>query len=438
MVYARTSTGTGPAGPDDTLETRARAETGASLSPLIATSTRLRGDLSTIFDVAASHGTLYDRQNLGVTRSRVVLGPPGRAEFAVPHPARTPVINLAANSYLGIADDPRVAAGVIRALEQHGTHTGGSRLLCGTAQIHYELERRLARFMGSPGIVTYSSGYVTNVSVISALFGPGDLIVLDRHAHRSLYDGARLSKATLKRFAHNDVGHLDVVLNRTSHVGRRLVVVDGVYSMEGDVAPLPDLIEVTRRHGAFLLVDDAHAIGVLGAHGQGICEHFGIDQAGVDLHVGTLSKAIPSVGGFVATTADVAMLLRYTTHGTIFSAPLTPLDAAAAIAAIDIMEAEPERIGTVRANAALFRDALRERGVEPLGSHSAIVPILIGDRTRTLDVAEELLRRGIFLNPVIHPGIRRGAERLRCFVGATHSGADLIYAAQAIGEVLGG
>ncbi len=407
-----------------------------SLSRVVGSSTRLSAMLHWIVQIGRAHGALFDRQNLGLATRRVVLGPPARFRLNQVDVPRVEVLNLAANSYLGMADEPRILAAAVSGLKQYGVHMGGSRLLSGTAEVHWKLEQRLAQFFRAPSVVTYSSGYVTNVSVISALFGPDDLVLLDRNAHRSIYDGAVLSRATIRRFRHNDLSHLERILEGTVHFRRRLVAVDGVYSMEGHIAPVPDLIRLVHRHRAFLLVDDAHAIGVLGSHGRGTFEHFNMDPCSIDIRVGTLSKAIPAVGGFAATSADVGVLLRYMSHGALFSAPLTPPDAAAALAAVAIMEAEPERIRRLQNNAAFFRGELARRGLNTMGSQTAIVPVWIGDRQATLEAAATLLDRGIFVNPVISPGVRRGSERLRCFVMASHTLTDLHSAALAIAEVV--
>ena len=240
------------------------------LPRLIVSSPSLQKRFASLYAIgSSSFGPLFDRQNLGAAGARIVLGPPGRREFSEVAECRASVVNLATSGYLGLAGDARIQRAAIAAIERFGTHTGGCRLLSGTTTIHFELEERLARFFHAPSVVTYSSGYATNLSVISALFGPGDLIILDRHAHRSLYDGALLSRAAIQRFAHNDLDHLEHVLRRTASVARRLVAVDAVYSMSGDIVPLPELIDVVERHDAFLLVDEAHALGVLGETGRG-------------------------------------------------------------------------------------------------------------------------------------------------------------------------
>ena len=404
---------------------------------LVKSSPRLLATVTNLVTLGASpFGGIYDRQNLGVIGDRAVLGPPGRAEFSDVVDQQLSVINLAAYGYLGLGNDPRVKAASIAAIENHGTHAGGTRVLCGTTRVHWDFEQRLAGFVRAPRAVTYSSGYATNVSVISALFGPGDLIILDRNAHRSLYDGAVLSRAAVRRFAHNDLGHLEQILERTSSVRRRLVVVETVYSMEGHITPLPRLVEVVRRHGAYLLADEAHAFGVLGATGRGATEHFGIDPASIDIRIGTLSKALSAVGGFAAVDPSIAMVLRYGSHASIHSAAMTPADVGAALAAVKILEQEPERVSRLQDNAAFFRAALARRSLDTFGSETAVIPIRVGERIRTLAAAAALLDRGIFVNAVIPPGVHPGTERLRCFVTVGHSEDDLEYSAASIGEGL--
>jgi glycine C-acetyltransferase len=387
---------------------------------------------------ASSFGALYERQNLGPIGDRVTLGPPGRLEFNVVSNVELPVVNLATHGCLALGNDLRVRRGALSALEKYGTHTGGTRALSGTTRLHCDLEERLANFVGAERVVTYSSAYAAAVSVMSTLFGPGDLIILDRYAHRSLYDGAMLSRARIRRFVHNDLDHLDHILRTTRSVSRRLVVVDSVYSMEGDLAPLPALTELARRHGAFLLADEAHALGLVGPTGRGAAEHFGIDPESIDIRIGSLSKAIPASGGFAAVDASIAILLRYVSQGRAFSAAMTPPDAGAALAAIQILEQEPERIQHVQRNAAVFRSALARCNLDTFGSETAIVPVRVGDRMRTLAAASALLDRGVYVNPIIAPGVHSGSERLRCLVSTAHSEEDLEYAAAAIGDVTKG
>jgi glycine C-acetyltransferase len=346
------------------------------------------------------------------------------------------VINLATYGYLGLGADPRVKRAASEAIEKYGTHTGGPRLLSGTAPVHCDLEASLAEFLSAESVVTYSSGYGANVSVIPALFGAGDLVVLDRNAHRSLYDGAMLSRATVKRFAHNDLGHLERLLRRTADVPRRLVAVDAVYSMEGHLAPIRELVDLVHQHGVFLLADEAHSIGVMGKTGRGICEHFDIDPRTIDIRIGTLSKAIPSVGGFAAVPTSVGAILRYSSHARVFSAAMTPADAAAALAGVEILTGQPERVVRLQRNAAFFRARLGEHGLDTFGSQSAVVPVRVGNRLATLDTAHALLERGVYVNAILSPGVPAGSERLRCFVTSAHDPSDLLVAADTIADVV--
>jgi 8-amino-7-oxononanoate synthase len=409
------------------------------MSAIVSSARRLTTKLDALFALGSSaHGALFDRQNMGAPNSRIVIGPPGRSEFNQVAESTQEVINLATYSYLGLGGDARVKRAAVDAIQRYGSHTGGPRLLSGTAGVHCELEARLAQFLGVESVVTFSSGYGTNVSVIPALFGPGDVVLLDRNAHRSLYDGARLSGATIKRFAHNDLANLERLLQRTSGMARRLIAVDAVYSMEGHLAPIPQLIGLARRHDAFLLADEAHSIGVLGRTGRGVVEHFGVDPNAIDIRIGTMSKAIPSVGGFAATQSSVGALLRYSAHARVFSAAMTPADAGAALAGVEILDSEPERVQRLQENAALFRSLLLREDLHIFDSETAVVPVRVGNRLATLESARALLDRGVYVNPILAPGVAPGSERLRCFVTSSHSQSDLRYAAQCIGEVVRG
>jgi len=404
---------------------------------LIDSSPTLHARVAGILALGASpHSSLFDRPSMTAPSDRVTLGTPARREFSTGFQQSVAVVNLATSGYLGLGNDPRVRAAAHAALDRFGTHTGGCRLLSGTTDLHFELEERLARFLGAEAVVTFSSGYVTNVSVVPALFGPGDLVILDRSAHRSLYDGAILSRATIRRFGHNNLDHLERILRKTSHVRRRLIAVDAVYSMEGTIAPIPDLIGLARRHGAFLLVDEAHAIGVLGDHGRGIASHFDISPDAIDIRIGTMSKALAAGGGFAAVRADISIALRYGSAGRVFSAAMTPADTAAALAAVEIVEREPHHVERLRKNAQRFRSALVAHGLDVLGSEAAIIPIAVNDQVTTLEAASRLLDLGFFVNPVVAPGVPAGTERLRCLVSALHQTSDLDAAADAIASSL--
>ncbi len=406
---------------------------------IVSSSPALSARLDNLGTLGASiHSGLFDRPSLTAASSHVTLGVPARREFNAGFEPSAGVVNLATSGYLGFGNDTRVKAAAHAALDRFGTHTGGCRLLSGTTDLHFELEERLAHFLNAEAVVTYSSGYVTNVSVIPALFGPGDLVILDRHAHRSLYDGAILSRATLRRFAHNNLDHLERILRRTSSVRRRLIAVDGVYSMEGTIAPVPELVRLAQGYGAFLLVDEAHAIGVLGENGRGIVSHFRLPADAIDIRIGTMSKALAASGGFAAVRSEVSALLRYGSAGRVFSAGMTPADTAAALASVEIVQQEPHHVDRLRRNVRRLRTGLAARGIEVLGDQTAIVPVPVNDQLRTLEAASTLLRLGFFVNPVIAPGVPVGTERLRCLVSALHDPSDLDAAADAIAESLNG
>ncbi|MCF1600310.1 aminotransferase class I/II-fold pyridoxal phosphate-dependent enzyme, partial [Streptomyces muensis] len=333
------------------------------------------------------------------------------------------LISFSGFNYLGLASDPRVTEAVEAAVAQCGTSASASRLLSGSRPLHLQLERELADTLGTEDAITLTSGHATNVTVIGHLVGPEDLIVHDSLAHDSILQGCRLSGATRRPFPHNDAAALDALLTRVRHQYRRvLVVVEGVYSMDGDIADLPALIDVKRRHGALLMVDEAHSIGVIGANGGGIGEYHDVDRRAVDLWGGTLSKALAGCGGYVGAGRSVVEYLRYTAPGFVYSAGMTPANAAASLAALRVMRAEPQRLTRLRENSALFADLARRAGVDIGASHdSPIVPCIVGDSARTLRLAEALFRQGISVNPILYPAVPEELTRLRFFVTCEHT-----------------
>ncbi|WP_051795389.1 type I polyketide synthase [Streptomyces sp. NRRL S-87] len=337
------------------------------------------------------------------------------------------LLSFAGYNYLGLATHPQVSAAAQEAVGRYGTSVSASRLLSGSRPPHGELEAALADLLGRPAALTLANGHATNVTLIGHLVGPGDLVVHDALAHDSILQGCRLSGATRRPFPHNDAAALDALLAQVRHQYRRvLVVIEGVYSMDGDIADLPALVEVKRRHGALLMVDEAHSIGVIGATGRGIGEHFGTDRSDVDLWSGTLSKALASCGGYVAAARPVVEYLRYTLPGFVYSAGMTPADTAATLTAVRLLRAEPERVTRLSENAALFARLAREAGVDTGDSHgTAIVPCIVGDSVRTLRLAEALFRQGISVNPILHPAVPEELARLRFFVTRDHT-ADQI------------
>lgn len=333
---------------------------------------------------------------------------------------------LASGDYLGLAADARVMAGAARALAAFGAGCGGSRLTTGTLPPHGRLEQALAAFGGSEAALLFSSGYAANVGLLPALCGKGDVIFSDALNHASIIDGCRLSGAAVVVYAHNDMADLDKLARR--HAGRRrLVVSDAVFSMDGDVADLPGLLEVAARHGLLTVLDEAHALGVMGRTGRGIVEHFGL-AAGPDIFTGSLSKALGADGGYVRGPARLLEYLRHGGRSFVFSTALSPAPVGAALAALDILRDEPRRVARLRDNAAFFRARLREHGLEAPGE-SAIVPLLAGDERVAVAAARLLREAGILISAIRYPTVARGAARLRAALRADHGRADLAFAA---------
>ncbi len=329
------------------------------------------------------------------------------------------VVMLGSNNYLGLTTDPRVKAAAIEALERYGTSVTGSRFLNGTLELHLELERRLAKFVGMEAALVFSTGYQTNVGTITAILGKGDYAILDKEAHACIVDGVMMSRGEMKRFKHNDVEDLERVLRSLpSNVGK-LVIVDGVYSMGGDVCPLPEVLEVCRRYGARLMVDDAHGIGTMG-QGRGTAFHFGLSDQ-VDLVMGTFSKSFASIGGFIAGSADVIHYIQHHARSLIFSAALPASNAAAVLAALDIIETEPQHVQRVWENANYMRAGLRELGYNTASSTTPIIPVIIGEQYLTGITWAALIEQGVYTNPVVPPATPPNASLLRTSYMATHT-----------------
>ncbi len=336
---------------------------------------------------------------------------------------------LASNDYLGLAKDPRVMEAAAEATRRFGAGTGGARLTTGTQPLHAKLEERLAAFFGSDAAVAYATGYMANVGAISALAGKGDVILSDELNHASIIDGCRLSGADVVVYRHCDMDDLAGKLSLCGGCRRRLVVSDGVFSMDGDIVPLPRLLDLCSQYDAFSLIDDAHAVGVLGATGRGTAEHFGCPRA--DLTVGTLSKALGSEGGFVCTSKKLADCLVNRSRAYIFSTSPAPASVGAAIEALRILEAEPDRVEKLRAKTACFAAELRNRAIAA-ETQTAIVPVAIGDERKAVSVAARLLERGFLIPAIRYPTVPRGKARLRVAISAAHDSATLAAAAEAI------
>ena len=334
-------------------------------------------------------------------------------------------IMFGSNNYLGLANDPRMKQAAIDAVKKFGTGTAGSRFLNGNTALHMELERKLAVFKGREAALIYATGYQMNLGVISALIGKGDFAIIDKLDHASILDGCRLSQGELRRFKHNNPADLDRVLKEIGPRHGKLVIVDGVFSMEGDICPLPEIIKVVRRHGARLMVDDAHASGVLGKRGHGTSEHFGLGPKDVDIIVGTCSKAFASVGGFAAGNENIIHYLRHVSRSMIFSAALPPASVAAISMAIDIIDAEPQRIKKLWDNAKYLMKCFKEMGLDTSETQTPIIPVVIGNDKKTFILWRMLYDNGLFTNPVVSPAVPPKRALIRVVATATHTRAQL-------------
>lgn len=333
------------------------------------------------------------------------------------------LIMCGSNNYLGLTTDRRVRQAALDAIERYGTSCTGSRFLNGTLEMHEELERELALFVGKEAALVFSTGMQANLGAISSLAGRGDVIIMDKEDHASIVDGARLSFGETRRFGHNDMAELETCLARSGNDKGKLVVVDGLFSMEGDIAPLPEIVPLCKQYGARLMVDDAHAIGVLGG-GRGTAAHFGLTEE-VDLIMSTFSKSFASLGGFIAGDEPVIHYIKHHGRSIIFSASIPPANAAAALAALQVMRDEPERIQQVNDNGAYMRKELRSLGFDTGNSVTPIIPIIIGDQVRTIMTWRMLFDAGVFVNPVLAPAVQPGRELLRTSYMATHTREQL-------------
>ena len=325
-------------------------------------------------------------------------------------------------SYLGLIGDERITSAVHEAVDRYGTSTGGVRLLTGTLALHHELEHELADFMGVEAAAVFSSGYDANVAAITSLFKPGDYAILDQYAHHSIQDGCRMAGVDVRPFRHNDMGDLERRLRQARHRRKKriLVAVDGVFSMDGDQAPLADIIALKEKYGAFLLLDEAHALGATGATGRGTCEAQDVDPAGIDILTGSLSKGIPSSGGFVAGSQALKIYVQHGSAPYIFSAALTPANAAAALAGIRVVQEDPSIMRRLRENTARLQQGVAARGFEIGSCQSPVVPLLLGDEWRAYAWARGMLDDGVFVSAVVYPAVAPGMARLRLCATAAH------------------
>jgi len=340
------------------------------------------------------------------------------------------VINLASNNYLGLCNHPKLEEAAIRAIQEHGVGSGAVRTIAGTMRIHMELEEKIARFKNVEACVVFQSGFTANAGTVSSILGKEDFILSDELNHASIIDGARLSRAKIKVFRHKDVGHCEELLKEVENEpGRKLIITDGVFSMDGDIGPVGELAALAEKYGAIMMVDDAHASGVLGRNGRGSVDHF--DAHGkVDVQVGTLSKAIGALGGYVCGSRDLIDFLYHRARPFLFSTSHPPSVAATCIAAFDILESEPERIERLWANTRYFKQQLESAGFDIGGrttpaSETPIIPIILGDGRRTMDFSRELFSQGLMATGIAFPTVPEGKARVRCIMTSEHTQAQI-------------
>ncbi|HJR81613.1 MAG TPA: aminotransferase class I/II-fold pyridoxal phosphate-dependent enzyme [Anaerolineales bacterium] len=339
----------------------------------------------------------------------------------------------ASYSYLGLVNHPRINEAARKALDQFGTGTHGVRSLAGTLTIHTELEETIANFKHAEAAITYSSGYATNLSVVSTLMGRGDYVFSDRLNHASIVDGCLMSGAEFRRFRHNDMAHLEGLLKNAPSDVAKLVIADSVFSMDGDIIDLPKMVELCKKYHAWLMIDEAHSVGVLGEKGTGIEEHFNM-YGGIDIKMGTLSKTIPSVGGYIAASKDIITYLRHASRAYIFSAALPPAQAAAANEAFKVILDEPWRVERLNQNTKQFIGGLKSMGFDTMLTETAIVPVLCGDDETAFAMTREAQYNDVFVLPVVSPAVPEGLARLRATVTAAHDPSEIERAMDVLGE----
>ncbi len=338
----------------------------------------------------------------------------------------------ASYSYLGLVNHPRINEAAKKAVDQWGTGTNGVRTLAGTLTLHNELEETIANFKHTESAITYTSGYVTNLTVISTLIGRGDYVFSDKINHASIVDGCLMSGAEFRRFRHNDMEHLEGLLKNAPLDVAKLVIADSVFSMDGDIIDLPKVVELSKKYNAWLMIDEAHSVGVLGKKGTGIEEHFGLGDV-IDIKMGTLSKTIPSVGGYVAGKKDMIDYLRHGSRAYIFSAALPPAQAGAANEAFKVILDEPWRIDRLNENTKQFIGGLKGMGFDTLLTETAIVPVLCGTDERAFELTKQCQENDVFVLPVVSPAVQEGMARLRATVTAAHEPSEIERAMDVIG-----
>ncbi len=349
------------------------------------------------------------------------------------------VLMLGSNSYLGLTNDPRIKEATEAAVRKYGSGCAGSRFLNGTLDLHIQLEAELAKLMKKEAVLLYSTGFQVNLGVASTIVGKDEYILADKANHASLVEGCRLSLGKTLRFGHNDMAALGRRLAQLPHEAGKLIIVDGVFSMEGDIIKLPELVRLAKQHNAAVMVDDAHSIGVLGQHGSGTASHFGLEDD-VQLIMGTFSKSLASLGGFIAGDAATIDYLKHNSRTLVFSASMSPPNTAAVLAALRIMIAEPERIAQLWKNTERMKRGLLALGFHLGASETPILPVYVHDMLKTFQFCKRLQDEGVFVNPVVAPGVPPGEELLRVSLMATHTDAQIDRALekfQQVGKELG-
>jgi 8-amino-7-oxononanoate synthase len=344
------------------------------------------------------------------------------------------VLMFGSNSYLGLTNHPKIKEAAKKAIDKYGTGCAGSRFLNGTLDIHLELENRLARLVKKDDAICYSTGFQVNLGVVSALTGLKDYLILDERDHASIIDGSRLSFSKVLKFFHNNMESLESKLKICDPKSIKLIVVDGIFSMEGDIIKLPEVVKLAEKYDASIMVDDAHSIGVIGEKGSGTASHFGLTDK-VDLIMGTFSKSLASLGGFIASDKEIINYLKHTSRTLIFSASITPASAASVLAALDIMESEPERINQLWEVTNFAKSGLKSLGFDIGVSESPIIPIFIRDDIKALQMTKMLLKEGVFVNPIVSPAVPKKDCLIRFSLMATHTKKQVQIALEKIEKI---
>ncbi len=344
-------------------------------------------------------------------------------------------IMLGSNNYLGLTNHPKVKEAAIKAIEKYGTGCSGSRFLNGTLDLHLKLEEELAQFLNKERVMTFSTGFQSNLGIISAIVGRNDYIICDKENHASIYDGCKLSYGKMLRYNHDDMEDLERKLQAVPKESGALIVTDGVFSMSGDIANLPVIVDLAKKYGARVMVDDAHGLGVIGKGGRGTASYYGLEDE-VDIYMGTFSKSLASLGGYMAASKDVVEYVKHTSRPYIFSASITPASVASANAALDILKAEPERVENLNNISAYMRQKLKEKNIDIIESKTPIIPIYTYQDDKTFIACKLLLERGVYVNPVVSPATPVGQSLLRTSYTANHTKGIIDEAADKIAEVL--